>query len=96
MTFTRRIENFKCRNCGEPVRGNGFTNHCPHCLWSRHVDIDPGDRLEACRGMMEPISAEAGGGGDYYVIHKCSFCGAKKRFKTSQADDINVISSLIR
>jgi len=95
MTFTRRVENFKCRHCGKPVKSNGFTNHCPYCLWSRHVDIDPGDRLEICHGMMEPIGAEAEGK-EYYITHKCSFCGAKKRNKTTQADDINSISSLIR
>ena len=95
MTFTRRVENFKCRHCGQPVKGNGFTNHCPYCLWSRHVDIDPGDRLEVCRGMMEPIGAEADGN-EYYITHKCSFCGAKKRNKTTKADDISAISSLIR
>jgi len=95
MTFTRRVENFKCRHCGKSVKGNGFTNHCPYCLWSRHVDIDPGDRMEVCRGMMEPIDVEADGK-EYYITHKCSFCGAKKRNKTAQADDINAISSLIR
>ena len=23
---------------------NGYTNHCSQCLWSKHVDINPGDR----------------------------------------------------
>ena len=26
------------------MKGNGYTNHCPKCLWSKHVDINPGDR----------------------------------------------------
>jgi Zn finger protein HypA/HybF involved in hydrogenase expression len=48
--FKRTIEDFTCEHCGEQVTGNGFTNHCPQCLWSKHVDIDPGDRLALCGG----------------------------------------------
>lgn len=95
MTFTRRVENFKCRHCGAAVRGNGYTNHCPKCLWSRHVDIDPGDRLEICRGMMEPVGAEADARG-YRVIHKCASCGAERRVKTTPEDDVDAVFLLIR
>lgn len=38
--FTRVIEDFICENCGTEVKGNGYTNHCPKCLWSKHVDKD--------------------------------------------------------
>lgn len=95
MSFTRRVENFKCRHCGEKAVSNGYTNHCPFCLWSRHVDIDPGDRLEICRGMMEPIGVEEDGG-EYYIEHRCSECGFKKRNKTAPTDDLDIVCSLIR
>ena len=53
--FTKRKENFICENCGHFVVGNGFTNHCPNCFFSKHVDINPGDRLCSCNGLMKPI-----------------------------------------
>jgi len=53
--FKRTKENFTCENCGFLVEGDGYTNHCPRCLWSKHVDINPGDRCSNCFGMMEPI-----------------------------------------
>ncbi|HLL91284.1 MAG TPA: RNHCP domain-containing protein, partial [Tepidisphaeraceae bacterium] len=54
--FTRQVEDFTCGHCGRSVRGNGYTNHCPGCLWSRHVDVNPGDRAAACGGLMEPVA----------------------------------------
>ena len=59
--FNRKKENFVCENCGEKVEGNGYTNHCPNCLWSKHVDINPGDRQEECKGLMVPVDLEKQG-----------------------------------
>ena len=53
--FVRRREDFVCEHCGTKVVGDGYTNHCPKCLWSKHVDIMPGDRAEDCQGLMRPI-----------------------------------------
>ena len=50
--FTRVVEDFTCGQCGAAVTGDGYTNHCPLCLWSRHVDINPGDRAAECGGLM--------------------------------------------
>jgi len=44
--FQKRIENFTCEKCGLFVKGTGYTDHCPNCLWSKHMDINPGDRKE--------------------------------------------------
>jgi hypothetical protein len=41
-TFQRHAEDFACEHCGHLEEGDGYTNHCTHCLWSRHVDINPG------------------------------------------------------
>ena len=41
LKFKRKKENFVCENCGAEVKGDGFTNHCPKCLYSKHVDIFP-------------------------------------------------------
>ena len=69
VNFKRKIEDFVCGNCGENIKGDGYTNHCPKCLWSKHVDINPGDRASDCGGLMEPSKMEAKGG-DYDLTHK--------------------------
>jgi len=61
LKFKKRKEDFFCENCGENVSGDGFTNHCPKCLWSKHVDVFPGDRKGSCNGLMKPIGGEKRG-----------------------------------
>lgn len=92
-TFQKKIEDFKCMNCGYTVLGSGYTNHCLKCLYSKHVDINPGDRLNTCGGIMQPISFEKKGD-DYILIHKCLKCGAKKRNKTAKDDNFDILLSL--
>ncbi len=88
--FQKRTENFVCGNCGEYVVGDGFTNHCPKCLWSKHVDKNPGDRMEKCGGLMEPIGVDQKRG-EFVLIHKCLKCGTIKRNKVSPNDDREVL-----
>jgi hypothetical protein len=83
--FSRRAEDFDCLHCGATVRGNGYTNHCPHCLWSRHVDVDPGDRAADCGGPMEPVGALYEGGRTV-LVQRCRRCGHSRRNRTA-ADD---------
>jgi len=53
------MEDFVCEVCGEKVIGNGVTDHCPKCLWGKHVDEEvPGDRASMCKGLMQPIRSE--------------------------------------
>jgi len=54
--FQKKKEDFICEKCGFVNVGDGYTNHCQKCLWSKHVDINPGDRAEKCQGLMEPIN----------------------------------------
>jgi rubrerythrin len=91
--FVKRIEDFNCAHCGAVVRGNGYTNHCPRCLWSKHVDNNPGDRQSDCGGMMEPISVEHVAG-KFIITHKCQKCGKIIRQKASDNDDIDAIIAL--
>lgn len=91
--FRKKIEDFVCENCGAAVKGNGFTNHCPRCLYSKHVDIFPGDRAEACGGLMKPIMTGESGG-EWFIIHKCQKCGKEQKNKTSKDDDFDEIISL--
>ena len=90
MTFIRNKEDFICENCGFSAKGSGYTNHCPQCLWSKHVDISPGDRKSLCRGMMKPTAVEKKGK-EYSIIHRCEVCGAEKINKTSKEDNFDMV-----
>ncbi|MCL4380960.1 MAG: RNHCP domain-containing protein [Candidatus Marsarchaeota archaeon] len=83
--FQRRIENFKCNNCGAFVKGNGYTDHCPKCLEGMHVDNNPGDRSSECRGAMKAVYAEYKSG-NFIIHYKCKKCGIEKRFTAAQND----------
>lgn len=72
-------EVFTCMNCGWTVvpegAGSNHRNHCPNCLTSKHVDVEPGDRESDCGGMMEPIATWVRNNGDWAIIHRCKWCG---------------------
>lgn len=88
--FQRKIEDFTCANCDTKVKGTGYTNHCPKCLWSRHVDINPGDRAADCGGLMEPVGVEIKSGANI-ITHRCIKCRHEKKNKTVEADDMDKI-----
>jgi len=91
--FTKTVEDFTCAHCGAHVSGNGYTNHCPKCLYSCHVDNTPGDRAANCGGMMAPIAAEKSGEG-FIITHKCEKCGKVIRQHAAPEDDIDTIISI--
>ena len=93
--FQRRIEDFRCENCGTQVTGNGFTNHCPKCLWSKHVDVNPGDRAEPCQGMMKPIGVESKSTG-YRILFRCTRCGEECWNKAAAEDDFEFLIQIAR
>lgn len=91
--FNRRIENFTCEHCGREVTGNGYTNHCPNCLWSKHVDINPGDREADCGGLMEPINLEMKNG-EYVITQRCRKCGHIRKNKAAPEDNFEELLKL--
>jgi hypothetical protein len=92
--FTRRVEDFACGHCHREIHGNGYTNHCPHCLWSRHVDVYPGDREETCQALMAPVAALTRG--DAYVIaHRCTRCARIRHNKSAPADSRAALTCLL-
>ncbi len=93
--FQRKIENFVCGHCGASVKGTGYTDHCPKCLWSRHVDINPGDRQATCQGAMEPVGMEIKGG-ESTIYYKCQQCGFNHRVKTGAGDNFEAILKLTK
>jgi len=88
--FERKIEDFVCEKCGMHVKGNGYTNHCPKCLWSKHVDVNPGDRAEGCRGMMKPIGALKKGD-EYTIVFQCQKCGLERQNKMAPDDNFDML-----
>lgn len=75
--FTKNDSGFVCANCGFEVMPLGTTsrNHCPRCLCSLHVDVNPGDRACECGGILVPIFAEPNAKKGYVITHRCEKCG---------------------
>ena len=73
--FSMKDEEFVCLNCGSKVNKLNYTarDHCPNCLYSKHLDINPGDRKNNCHGLLEPISIEKYKN-TYKIIYKCQKC----------------------
>lgn len=93
---------FTCAVCGEEVRPlatGSYRNHCPACLCSLHVDINPGDRANDCGGVMEAVGAELSGKKGWVIVHRCRECGEVRRNKAAlsdpdQPDDLDVLARL--
>lgn len=99
--FTKNDSGFVCAHCGRDVQPLGYTsrNHCPFCLWSLHLDENPGDRASDCGGPMEPISAEPDPRRGFIITHRCTRCGAIRRNKAAaeaktQPDDMRLLIRL--
>lgn len=97
ITLSRLTENtaFQCGNCGAnvaPLTNGSFRNHCPFCLFSKHLDNHPGDRLSNCKGLMRPISLDYSGKKGFQIVHECIKCRKLQRNKvasdTIQEDNI--------
>lgn len=93
--FTRTIEDFVCEHCGIKVSGNGYTNHCPECLYSKHVDVNPGDREAQCGGLMKPLRLEMKGQ-EYSIIHHCEKCDFERKNKVLPQDNYEALLALIQ
>jgi len=92
--FSRYIEDFTCDHCKRFVKGNGYTNHCPYCLYSKHVDQNPGDRLATCHGLMKPIEVEVKR--DQFILtHRCLKCQTIKRNKAAPNDCFSAILQIM-
>jgi hypothetical protein len=101
-------QNFKCRQCGFFVTANrelsgvNNRNHCPRCLWSRHMDLHTaGDRKSECLSRMEPIGLTykqtnkrygQNDQGELMLIHRCTGCDKVSINRIAADDDIQAIS----
>lgn len=99
--FTSRNDDFVCGHCHHkvlPADKGILRNHCPRCLYSKHVDIFPGDRAEPCNGLMKPIEVRIGGKDGYILIHQCLKCGqvTKNRTATKSTIDSDSMEQIIK
>jgi hypothetical protein len=94
-------ESFKCKICDVLVvptgAGSEHRNHCPNCLYSLHVDDEPGDRAADCGGHMEPIGVWVRKDGEWALIHRCKQCGEIKQNRIAADDNpIKLMSIALR
>lgn len=95
MSRKQKNTSFQCEKCStevQPLTNGSYRNHCPTCLYSKHLDKNPGDRLSDCGGLMKPIDLEYSSKKGYQIIHQCLNCKKKQKNKvardTIQEDDI--------
>lgn len=93
--FNELDESFICENCGFSVNKLGYScrDHCPNCLYSKHVDINPGDRSNHCQGLLKPISMEKFKD-TFKIIYKCEKCCKEHKNIMAKDDNINVLINL--
>ena len=94
--FTEIDEAFICEQCGKTIEPLGYScrDHCNHCLYSKHVDVNPGDREEECHGLLEPIRMELNSKKGYVIIYRCQKCGAIRKNKAANDDNMDLIIEL--
>ncbi len=92
---------FVCNYCGrnvEPLTSGSYRNHCPFCLYGKHVDIIPGDRSETCQGLMQPVGVDHDSKKEWIIVYRCVKCGIVRRNKAAledrQPDDFELIIAL--
>lgn len=99
--FSKNDAGFICENCGKKVEPLGYTsrNHCPFCLCSLHVDVNPGDRANPCHGILRPVQVVPDAKRGYIIVHRCEKCGEIVRNKAAheasiQPDDNDLLIRL--
>lgn len=93
--FTMIDEEFTCEKCKSNVNKLNYTarDHCPYCLYSKHVDIMPGDRKNSCKGLLKPISIEKFKN-TYKIIYRCEKCHELHKNIMAADDNMNLIIEL--
>ena len=93
--FNELDESFICENCKRKVPKLIYSSrdHCPYCLYSKHVDINPGDRQNTCKGLLIPIGIEKYKD-TYKIIYKCNKCKTEHKNIIAKDDDMNEIINI--
>jgi len=88
-------EEFICEKCNKKVEKLNYTarDHCNYCLYSKHVDIMPGDRKNECMGLLKPIGIEKYKN-TYKIIYRCEKCNQLHKNIMATDDDFDKIIEL--
>jgi len=91
MAFKMLNENFICENCKKEITKHpewSARNHCPFCLYSKHLDKDfPWDRESNCLWLMWPFDIDYRKNKWYMIKHKCVKCNKEILNKIAPDDD---------
>lgn len=88
---------FKCSHCGLGASsaisaevGSNHRDHCPRCLWSKHVAKEKlGDRESNCRAGMRPIGITLHRStGEPLIVLRCSGCDVLRTSRCLLDDDV--------
>ena len=110
--YTEKNQDFKCLHCHYYVSADAFIagvnnrNHCPYCLWSRHMDLfEAGDRLAVCKAEMQPIGLTLkrtrkkygmAKYGELMLIHLCSDCEKISLNRIAADDDTELVYEIYK
>ncbi len=88
--FTKINEAFLCAHCGFDVPPSGGTcrDHCPKCLFSLHVDENPGDRAANCGGVLKPVGYQSHPKKGYMILYVCEKCGMNRTTRFLEFDKV--------
>ncbi len=94
--FIKNDSGFICKNCGAQVCALKYSSrdHCTNCLCSLHIDINPGDRQNTCKGLMKPIDITYKNG-EYIIHYMCTKCGQQHNNKSATDDNFETILSVM-
>jgi len=90
-------EKFICEVCNKEVDTLKYTarDHCPYCLCSKHVDINPGDRLNPCKGILMPVSVDKYRD-TFKIVYKCQKCGEMHRNILASDDNFDKLLEIMQ
>jgi len=93
--FTKNNESFICEHCGKtvPFHLTSSRDHCCFCLYSKHVDINPGDRQNGCKGLLEPIGIKTANG-KTQIAYNCQKCLGRVFNIVADDDSKDVLNQL--
>lgn len=96
--FIKNDQTFICKNCGRNVKRLKYTSrdHCNFCLYSLHVDIHPGDRLNKCGGLLKPINVIVDSKKGEQIKYICTKCGANVKNIIAEDDNKETIYKIIK
>lgn len=102
---------FICAHCKAHVSASSLVsgvihrNHCPYCLWSRHLDQhQAGDRRSVCKAPMRPVGLAlkrerkkyGAGQGELMLVHCCVDCGRLSANRMAADDDLETVLAVFQ